>query len=190
MIARLRSSWSTRFFGVSVEIQLLYIRGVSTTAVSLYDVPKLNGLWGLRYMQINGGGVGFFSCSNCVLCLCFQIAVCPHPVGNVCNSMISKWICISKKCIYVYLCICIYLYVKINRWLCVRVFGFSQNENKNKAVLWLAVHGNNVLHLFLAEMTSYHFIMKHVKTATRPNKVLHSKNKQRTQQQKYTDPQR
>lgn len=87
---------------------------------------------------------GFF---QLLLCLCSQIAVCPHPIGRVYNRDIAwyqKWICISN-CIYVYLCVFIYLYVRINRWLYVRVFRLSQNENINKAVLWIIVYKEDVL---------------------------------------------
>lgn len=92
--------------------------------------PKPKDLWGLMYMQINRDS------SNCSAVLCVFSNPCvpssnrKSPLQR--HSMISKWICISEMCIYVYLCKFIYLYMRINRWLCVRVFGLNQNENEIK----------------------------------------------------------
>lgn len=92
--------------------------------------PKPKDLWGLMYMQINRDS------SNCSAVLCVFSNPCvpssnrESPLQR--HSMISKWICISEMCIYVYLCKFIYLYMRINRWLCVRVFGLNQNEYEIK----------------------------------------------------------
>lgn len=92
--------------------------------------PKPKDLWGLMYMQINRDS------SNCSAVLCVFSNPCvpssnrKSPLQR--HSMISKWICISEMCIYVYLCKFIYLYMRINRWLCVRVFGLNQNEYEIK----------------------------------------------------------
>lgn len=82
-------------------------------------------------MQINRDS------SNCFRCVVYVFSNRCVPSSNresplQRHSMISKWICISEMCIYVYLCIFIYLYMRINRWLYVCVFGLNQNEYKIK----------------------------------------------------------
>lgn len=82
--------------------------------------PTLKDLWVLLYMQINRDS------SNCFSCVVYVFSNRCVPSSNrespwQRHSMISKWICISEMCIYVYLCIFIYLYMRINRWLYVRV---------------------------------------------------------------------
>lgn len=88
-------------------------------------------MWVLLYMQINRDS------SNCFSCVVYVFSNRCVPSSNrespfQRHSMISKWICISEICIYVYLCIFIYLYMRINRWLYVCVFGLNQNEYKIK----------------------------------------------------------
>lgn len=164
-------SYCIIFFSVFVEMQLLYISGPWATAVCLWDIQKWQICGVLLYMQISRDSSNY----TAVLCMCFQITVCPHRVRKSPlqkHSMISKWVCISEKCIYVYLCIFIYLCAGINRWPYVCVFGLNQNEYKIKQFYELlsieimscfSLHcARNTKQLFLYRKRSFVFALSNV----------------------------
>lgn len=105
-----------------------------SSCVFMVFTPEWTDWWDLLFVSRDSSNY------SAVLCTCFQIAVCPHPIGRVLYTCIAWFQTEYAYQKYVFMYICVYSSIypggQIDGCMCVWI---HPEWIQNKAVLWIVV---------------------------------------------------